>query len=98
LTAKELTKQVLKELELRGVWVWRQNNIHVQGRTFNGLRGVPDIIGVNKKGKFIGIEIKAGKDRMSEFQETFKEEIEKRGAVYLVVRNLQDLEKLKEVA
>jgi hypothetical protein len=98
MTAKELTKQVLKELELRGVWVWRQNNIHVQGRTFNGKRGVPDIIGVNKKGKFIGIEIKAGKDRMSEFQEAFKEEIEKRGAVYLVVRNLQDLEKLKEVA
>jgi len=57
--------------------------------TFNGTRGIADIDaffnGVNVK-----IEVKYGKDRMSEAQRKYKENIERVGGVYIVARNLED--------
>lgn len=57
--------------------------------TFNGTRGVEDIDafynGVNVK-----IEVKYGKDRMSEAQRTYQRNLEKVGGIYIVARNLED--------
>lgn len=64
--SNELTAAVIKFLNYNGFKVWRQNNLAAQGRTFKGLRGVPDVIGFKKvTGRFIGVEIKTGKDKLS---------------------------------
>jgi len=38
-------------------------------------------------GVSVAIEVKIGKDRLSEYQQTVKEEIERSGGVYIVARN-----------
>lgn len=57
-----------------------------------GRKGCPDICGVIN-GKFIGIEIKVGKNKLSVFQKKAKENIENAGGEYWEVRSLADVEK-----
>ena len=61
-------------------------------RKHHGIKGVPDIVGYEKKtGKYIGIEIKAGKDKESVRQRIYREEANKHGALCVTVRNMEDL-------
>ncbi|GAC1385838.1 MAG: hypothetical protein NVSMB45_15030 [Ginsengibacter sp.] len=72
MTANELTQYTLKVLKMSGFEVWRNNAIPVRGRTFIGRKGVSDIIGFCKQtGKFIGVEIKVGKDTLKPEQTDF---------------------------
>lgn len=50
--------------------MWPQNNVRaVKGRTFVGRKGVMDIIGFhNHTGVFIGCEVKAKGDKLSDEQ------------------------------
>jgi hypothetical protein len=75
MTTAQITKAALKELDLRGAEVWRNNNLAVRGRTFVGRKGVPDIIGfVRATGVFVLCEVKNTGDRMKEDQiELFNE-------------------------
>jgi hypothetical protein len=69
MTTAQLTKQALKELDLRGAEVWRNNNIAVRGRAFIGRKGVPDVIGfVRATGVFVMCEIKNKGDKLSQDQ------------------------------
>jgi hypothetical protein len=43
-------------------------------------------------GRFLGIEVKTGKDTLSPVQRATHEELTRRGAMVLVVRDVQDLE------
>jgi hypothetical protein len=71
-TASDLTKMMLDYLNGRGMEVWRNNNLAVKGRSFIGKKGVPDIIGYDKKhGQFVACEIKKLGDRISPEQFTF---------------------------
>jgi hypothetical protein len=71
-TASDLTKMMLDYLNGRGMEVWRNNNLAVKGRAFIGKKGVPDIIGYDKKyGQFVACEIKKLGDRISPEQLTF---------------------------
>ena len=54
-------------------------------------RGAPDILGV-RDGQSIGIELKWGKNGLSEYQEDFKEDFERNGGKYCVARSLKDVE------
>ena len=59
-----------------------------------GKKGCPDIVGC-MNGKFIGIELKVGKNKLSPFQQQAKLEIEEAGGEYWEVRSLDDvIEKL----
>jgi hypothetical protein len=65
----EITKQALKELNLRNVEAWRQNNIRVPGRTFTGRKGVPDVLGFNRStGILCMCEVKNKGDKLSQDQ------------------------------
>ncbi len=64
------------------------------------INGVPDIIGYKKgddknltssSAKFIGIEIKTGKDKLSQEQVIFADDCIQHNATYLVVHNVQQL-------
>jgi hypothetical protein len=52
------------------------------------IKGIPDIIGLID-GRFIGIEIKFGSDRMSADQMEMKREIESNGGVYIVAKRYE---------
>lgn len=54
--------------------------------------GVPDIILV-REGQFIGIEAKTDKGRLSPHQEEFRRDCEANGALYLVARSIEDIQK-----
>lgn len=71
-TASELTKMMIDYLNSKGMEVWRNNNLAVKGRAFIGRKGVPDIIGYDRKhGQFVGCEIKKLGDRISPEQFSF---------------------------
>jgi len=85
-------------------FVWRQNNAGVfnakKGKyIFHGLKGVADIIGLTKSGKFIAIEVKATgkKNNQTESQKEFERNIKEFGGYYFLVDSVKDLEmQLKE--
>lgn len=91
-----LTKHIIYYLTHKGFFAWRQNSYGWQtktGRWINpsGVRGVPDICGVSPDGRAIFVEVKIGKDKLSQYQEFFRAEAEKRGAVYIVARTIDDV-------
>lgn len=72
LSASDLTKMMIDYLKSKGHEVWRNNNLAVKGRAFIGRKGVPDIIGYDKKhGQFVACEIKKLGDRISPDQFSF---------------------------
>lgn len=97
--ANALTKHTLKMLDIYGFYCWRQNNGGVYDPTKKVFRqnsstpGISDIIGFHRKnGKFIAVEVKAGKDVLSPYQVNFLNQVEKSGGYSFVVRNLEDIE------
>jgi len=56
--------------------------------TFNGTKGVADIDAM-KNGRKVAIEVKYGKDRMSQAQIEMKERIERSGGIYLVAKTFE---------
>ena len=100
-TANALTKHALKALDHIGYNVWRQNNGGIYDpskkifRQNSSTPGVSDILGYHKKtGVILAAEIKAGKDRLSEYQKRFLEGIEKAGGVAMVIRTMDDIENI----
>jgi hypothetical protein len=92
-----LMKAVLQLLKLRGVFFYRQNTGAVQA-TYKGRSryvrfgavGAPDIVCVIR-GRYVGIELKAGKGKQTEDQLAFQVNLEKAGGAYLVVRDAAEL-------
>ena len=90
-SASELTKMMLEFLKDGGNEVWRNNNLAVRGRAFIGRKGVPDIIGYNKKyGYFVCCEIKAIADRLSADQMVFLEELSMAGGTAMLCQQVRD--------
>jgi hypothetical protein len=91
LTASDLTKMMMEFLKDSGNEVWRNNNLAVRGRAFIGRKGVPDIIGYNKKyGFFVCCEVKAIGDRISSDQMVFLEEIAMAGGTAILCQQIRD--------
>lgn len=56
-----------------------------------GLPGSPDILGICNDGKFLGIEVKIGKDKQRKEQLDFEDICRKLSGHYLVAKNLDDV-------
>jgi len=99
----QLTSLLIKELTNAGILCWRQNNQPTHDtkmnngyggyRAHNGMKGVPDVIAIID-GQFIGLEVKAGKDRMSPEQILFKRRCERAGGKYVIIKEKEDVDKL----
>jgi hypothetical protein len=94
--ANQLAAYAVKVFTRAGYVCWRQNNVAVcdkgQFRRFVGLRGVSDVIGFHAtKGRFLAVEIKVGRDRLSPEQEQFLNAVNRAGGVGLIVRHADDL-------
>ena len=107
--ANDLTKSIVTFLNLSGWKVWRQNNVGIFDtkkkvfRSGNNLKGVSDIIGFNKKtAQFIAVEVKIGKDKLSEPQTDFLASVISSGGVAIVAKSFDGFmeaykEQIKEV-
>lgn len=95
-TANGITRNIIRVINLtRGAVGYRINNVGVWDaakgvhRAGNTERGLPDVIAI-LNGRFVGIEVKAGRDKMSDFQRQRKQEIEKAGGVHFECRSTDD--------
>ena len=97
----------LEILERQGkIFFHRVNNIPPVNKKENGSiifrklprgvkRGFPDIL-VIRKGKCIGIEVKAPSGRQSEHQKAIEKQFKKNEAEYYVVRSVEEVKKILE--
>jgi len=58
------------------------------------LPGSSDIIGIIKPGKFLAIEAKTGQSKQSDKQKNFEKMIISLGGIYILARDLADVDML----
>lgn len=93
----DIQRAIIQYLRYKGYFVWKQNNVGI--KKANGsyipttMRGISDILGISKDGKFIAIEVKMGKNKPTEYQEMFLEEIKSRKGIAIVAYDLLDVQK-----
>jgi hypothetical protein len=96
--AQHLTHAVRDYLALRG-WVTFKcgaGMVKSAGRMVCfGTAGAPDLVAI-RGDRYLLLEIKAGKDRMSAAQKAFKDSIEATGGVYHVIRSLDQIVEMME--
>lgn len=96
--ANTLTKQILNYLFSQRVFAWRNSVGAFGGLRANGEKmflqfgkvGSPDIIAIMPKaGRFLGLEVKIGSDRLRPEQISFKRQAELCGGLYIVVKDFE---------
>jgi hypothetical protein len=104
----DVLRACLDYLRLRGLLAWRSNNVPAYDparkgfRSFRGLRGVSDILGILPRtldvggrrvtvGVFLAVEVKGRGGRLTPQQDAFLDGVRKAGGVAVVARSLQDL-------
>ena len=112
LSAKEtdIVRACLDWLALHRIKAWRMNNTGVFDpvkkvhRSFRGLRGVSDILGILPQrvrladgsaetfGNFLAIEVKKPGEKPRADQEAFLQDIRDQGGIALCVHSLRELE------
>lgn len=92
-TANQITRNILRAANMQpGCVAYRVNNVGVWDeakqihRRGNTEKGLPDVIMIFK-GRFVGIEVKAGRDKLSKDQLKRKFEIERAGGIYFEARS-----------
>lgn len=90
----DLTQKILNDLFLRRIYAWRNSVGFLptnHGMYQMGKIGSSDIIAILPPvGRFLGIEIKTGKDRIRPEQEGFKRNLELMGALYIIVHDFEN--------
>ena len=92
LTAEEITRAILGYLEAHGFTAWAQpNRGEYDPKTGkwhphpNSRRGVPDILGFRRSDAvFLGVEVKAGTDRIRPEQTKFLNELKAAGGLAFI--------------
>lgn len=96
---QDLIKPTIDWLTAMGCCVWRQNaggmKATYKGRDrfirFSHREGISDVIGLAPTGRFIAVELKAGKNKPTEHQAAFLDEVRKRGGIAIVAYSLDDV-------
>src|SRR5882757_7430256 len=103
---QSIQRTILDFLRWKGIFCWKNSTagIYVKARNTyipSHAPGVADILGIldsrfGQSGRFLAIEVKALKGKVSPHQETFLKEINERGGLAFVARSLEEVEaKLK---
>jgi len=86
---------IFEYLSRRGYFVWRDrqsNSRNFRGVNFPESKGRPDIIGMTKDGRFLGIEVKRPKKGVvSDEQVAFHEKIKLNGGIIIIATELSDV-------
>jgi hypothetical protein len=92
-------RDCLAFLSLMRIYAWRQNtgagDMGADGRkrfVRFGFSGVSDIIGIMPDGRFLAVECKRVGGTVSQAQQAFLDEVERRGGVAVVAYCVDDLD------
>ena len=83
----KVQRDILSILDMFG-YFWRTNSGGRKVRC-HSCKGVPDILGVMRGGRFVGIEVKTDTGRQSDDQQIFQEAIEAVGGLYILARDVE---------
>lgn len=94
---KEIQRDILAYLAMRkDVFAWQNDSVGIfdtKKQIFRkrvGILGTSDILGIYK-GRFLAIEVKSAKGRLSEHQKTFLENVKLHGGIAIVARSIEDV-------
>jgi len=93
---KDLINQILIAISQHGGRAWRNNSGVAEYANGAKVRygvglGGSDIIGITKDGKFIAVEVKTGKLKLSPTQATFLKIINSLGGIGIEARSVDDV-------
>lgn len=95
ISEQTLVNRVKAYLTLKGHYVWRQNIGAMTTKEGHfvrfGEKGISDILGVAKDGKFIAVECKIKPNKPTQFQLEFLEAVRKRGGYAILAYCLEDV-------
>lgn len=102
MTETQLVKFCLDYLAAKKIFAWRANSGAVvaeyKGKKrfvrFASVKGLADIIGVTRDGRFLAIEAKVGKNTTTPDQQAFLERVGASGGVAAVVRSPEEMQAL----
>ena len=91
-----VVKACLKWLADHKVFAWRNNTGAVEfsdgGFMRFGAKGSPDIIGMTRSGRFLGIECKSPTGEQSGYQKQWQARCQDQGGLYILARCVDDLD------
>lgn len=101
---KYIQNYTISLLNGRGWFVWRNNTgtastTDKNGKTRQwraGIKGSGDIIGMTPKGQFVTIECKRAGKKPSIFQQSFMDDVSRRGGMAVVVDSIEKADKLAD--
>jgi len=94
-TANGLTAAIVAYAKLTGAFASRLNTTGIYDakrkkyRHTTQRRGLPDVL-ITRNGMSLFIEVKAGRDRMSQWQEAVRDDQQQAGGIYFTARNFTD--------
>ena len=92
MTEQEIQKQIIDYLKIKGCLVFKHNNFgKVRGHFYHNTIGVSDIIGLNKNGKFIAVEVKKPGGKPSKEQIEFLEDVKNKNGIAILAESLDDI-------
>lgn len=94
---KKLQNVIIDLLNINGVgFFWQNDSFGIKGRKRENRyrpNGVPDILGI-VDGRFIAVEVKGPRGRLSDSQIKFKNAFQANGGVYILARSISDVRPL----
>lgn len=60
-----------------------------------GCPGWADIIGITPSGQFLAVEAKTGNATLQKNQKDFRDQVERRGGIFIIARSETDLDQIK---
>ena len=95
---KDLQKAIKDYLELKGFIVVKFNSTGIYNKARDQYiplprRGVSDLIACTKDGRFVAIEVKVGKNKATQEQLDFLEDIRAHNGIAMLAYSIEDIEK-----
>jgi len=91
-TESDIRDVIFEYLTRVGHWAWRVNQNYRKGQPFfRESKGVADILGFSKEGRFLAIEVKKPNAPMTQEQHDFLASVERRGGIAFIATCLDDV-------
>ena len=98
----QVEAQILAYLRSINIWCWKNPTSGFFDTKINRFRkhsspyainGVGDILGILPNGRFLSIEVKSDKGKLSEHQKVFIEKINSNNGLAIIARSVEDVKK-----
>lgn len=96
---KQIENRIINFLRIIGIFCWKNQSVGIfdpkkkvfrRSNNINHLRGVSDILGI-VNGRFLAVEVKSEKGRLTIEQKAFLQNIRAQGGIAFEARSLSDV-------